>query len=114
MDAFIQSFSSLSDQLIPILGAIALVCVIVLLIKLIKIFGGLNVTVDKANKTIDLVDESIDKVQAPLNTAVKVSHTIDRAHDATINAIDAASEFVKKSASKVADKVGDYIENKED
>lgn len=114
MDAFIKSFSELADQLMPILGAAALVCVVILLIKLIKIMGNLNITVDKTNKTIDLVDESIDKIQQPLNTVVKVSNTVDKAHDATVQAVSAAKDFVVKEAGQLKDKVVDYLDNAED
>lgn len=114
MDAFIKSFSEFSKELTPILGAAALVCCIIVLVKLIKMFSGLNITVDKANKTIDIVDESLEKVQAPLDTVVKVSHTVDKVHDTTAQAIDAAKDFVVKSASKVAQKVTDYIEEDND
>lgn len=113
MDAFIKSFSSFAGEIMPILGATALVCVIILLIKLIKVFGSFNTTVDKANKTIDLVDDSIEKIQAPLDTVVKVSHTVDKAHDATIAAVGKTKEFVVKTASEVKDKVVNYI-NSED
>lgn len=114
MDAFIQSFSVLSRQLLPILGAIALVFVIILLIKLIKIMGSLDLTVGKTNKTIDLVDLSIEKVQEPLNTAVKVSHTVDKAHDATISAVTSAKDFIVKSASEVKDKVVNTLNDKDE
>lgn len=113
MDAFIKSFSSLADELMPILGAVALVCVIILLIKLIKIFGGFNTTVDKANKTIDLVDETIEKAQAPLDTVVKVSHTIDKAHDATVAAVDAVKDMAVKAVKEVKNKVDDYIDSED-
>ena len=114
MDAFIQSFSVLSRQLLPILGAIALVFVIILLIKLIKIMGSLDLTVGKTNKTIDLVYLSIEKVQEPLNTAVKVSHTVDKAHDATISAVTSAKDFIVKSASEVKDKVVNTLNDKDE
>ena len=113
MDAFIQSFSALSEQLLPILGATSLVLVIMILVKLIKIFGNLNITVDKANKTIDLVDESLDKAQAPLNTVVKVSHTVDKAYDATISAVSTAKDYVVKQALELKDKVLDDSSKKE-
>lgn len=111
MDAFVNSFSDFAKQLMPILGAAALVCVVILLIKLIKIMSNLNTTVDKTNKTIDLVDESIDKIQQPLNTVVKVSNTIDKAHDATVSAVTTAKDFVVKQASDIKDKVADYLDN---
>lgn len=105
MDAFIKSFSELSEQLLPIIGAIALVCLVVLLIKLIKIFANLNVTVDKANKTVDSVNGTLDKVQAPLDTVVKISHTVDKAHDATLAAVAGAKDLVIKTAEAVKDKI---------
>lgn len=105
MDEFIQSFSDLSQELIPILIAAVLVFLIIFLYKLIKTTGSLNITVDKTNKTLDLVDTSIDKIQDPLNTVVKISHTVDKAHDATVNAFNSAKDFVSKSASEIKNKV---------
>lgn len=109
MDAFIQSFSILSKQLLPILGAVSLVCLIVLLLKLIKFLGSLDDTVIKSHKTIDLLDQSIEKVQAPLDTVVKVSNTVDKAHDATVQAVDSAKDYIVKSAETIKDKVVTYV-----
>lgn len=114
MNEFIESFSKLSEQLIPILGATALVFVIVLIYKLIKMLGGLDATVEKTNKTIDMVDNSIDKIQAPLDTVVKVSHTVDKAHDATVNAVINAKDLVVKSAEEIKDKVRTLVNDKKD
>lgn len=114
MNEFIESFSKLSEQLIPILGATALVFVIVLIYKLIKMLGGLDATVEKTNKTIDMVDNSIDKIQAPLDTVVKVSHTVDKAHDATVNAVTNAKDLVVKSAEEIKDKVRTLVNDKKD
>lgn len=109
MDAFIQSFSILSKQLLPILGAVSLVCLIVLLLKFIKFLGSLDDTVIKSHKTIDLLDQSIEKVQAPLDTVVKVSNTVDKAHDATVQAVDSAKDYIVKSAETIKDKVVTYV-----
>ena len=110
MDAFIDSLANLSKQITPILGAIVLICLIILIIKLINIIKGLNTTVDKTNKTIDMVDDSIDKIQEPLNTAVKISHTVDKAHDVTVSAVTTAKDFVVKSANEAKDKISNYID----
>lgn len=109
MDAFIQSFAALSEQIMPILGAISLVCVIILIIKLIKVLGSVNNTLLKSHKTIDLVDESIEKAQAPLDTVVKVSKSVDKAHDATVEAVGNAKEYIVKSAETIKDKVVTYV-----
>lgn len=111
MDAFIETFSAFADQIMPILGAAALICVVILLIKLIKIMGNLNITVDKTNKTIDLVDDSIDKIQKPLDTVVKVSNTVDKAYDATVAAVTATKDFVAKQAANLKDKVTEHVDD---
>lgn len=109
MDAFIQSFSALSKQLLPILGAICLVFVILLIVKLIKVLTSVEDTLKKSHKTIDLVDESIEKAQAPLDTVIKVSKTVDKAHDVTVEAVGNAKDYIVKSAETIKDKVVTYV-----
>ncbi len=109
MDAFILAFRNLCSDLLPILGAICLVCLIILLIKLIKVLSSVDETLLKTHVTIDLVDRSIEKVQAPLDTAVKVSSTVDKAHDAAINAVKEASDFIVSNAGEIKEKVLSYI-----
>ncbi len=111
MDAFIIAFRDLSRDLIPILGAACLVCVIILLIKLIKVLSSVNLTLVKIPTTIDLVDRSIEKVQAPLDTVAKVSETVDKAHDATLVAVKDAKEFVVKNADDIKERVVAFINN---
>ena len=105
MDAFLLAFKNLCNLLMPILGAACLVCIIVLLIKLIKLIDNVDVTLSKTHGTIDLVDRSIEKVQAPLDTVAKVSVTVDKAHDATVTAAKDAKEFLSKNAGEIKDKV---------
>lgn len=119
MDAFIIAFRNLCNDLIPIFGAIALVCVIVLLIYLIRLLKTVDSTLIKAHGTIDLVDQSIEKIQAPLDTVAKVSNTVDKAHDATVEAVKDAKDFIVKNATDIKDKVVSYVSdnsnsNKED
>ena len=109
MDAFIIAFRNLCSDIMPILGAIVLVCLIILLIKSIKLVGSVDSTLLKTHTTIDLVDKSIEKVQSPLDTVVKVSNTVDKAHDATIEAVKGAGEFVSSHATEIKDKVLSFI-----
>ena len=112
MDAFILAFRNLCNELMPILGAACLVCLIVLLIKLIKVIESIDVTVLKTHGTIELVDRSIEKVQAPLDTVAKVSTTVDKAHDATVSAVKDATEYITKNADEIKDKVMTFISEK--
>ena len=66
-----------------------------------------------AHETIDLVDQSIEKVQAPLDTVVKVSGTVDKAHDATVSAVRNTKEYITKNAGDLKDKVISYIRDDE-
>ncbi len=109
MDAFILSLRDLCTQLIPILTATCLVCVIILLIKIIKAVSSLDTTLLKTHETIDLVDRSIEKVQSPLDTAVKVSDTVDKAHDATVDAVVAAKDFLSRNAGDIKEKISTII-----
>lgn len=109
MDAFIIAFRDLCSDLMPILGAVCLVCVIILLIKLIKVMSSVNSTLLKTHTTIELVDRSIEKVQAPLDTVAKVSGTVDKAHDATLVAVKDAKDFVVKNAGEIKDRVIAFV-----
>ena len=113
MDAFILAFRDLCNDIMPILGAVCLVCVIILLIKLIKAIDDADATLLKTHGTIDLVDKSIEKVQTPLDTVVKVSGTVDKAHDATIVAAKEAKDFISKNAVEIKDKVIALINDSE-
>ena len=109
MDNFIDACKLLSERLLPILGAIALVFTIIVLFKLLTFLKTLNETLLKSHTTIDLVDESLEKVQAPLDTAVKVSHTVDKAHDATVKLVSKTKDAVIKNADVVKTKVNTAI-----
>lgn len=109
MDAFILAFKNLCNDIMPILGAVCLVCLIILLIKLIKMVKDVDITILKTHGTIDLVDKSIEKVQVPLDTVVKVSTSVDKAHDATIVAAKEAKNYIDKNGSNIKEKVLSFI-----
>lgn len=113
MNIFLENIKEVSSNIIPLLGAIALVAVIVFTIELIKSVKSLTKVLNKTGGTVDLVDESIKKAQAPLDTIVKVSHTVDLAHDATIKGIGEAKDFLTKNAEILKDKINEFT-NKED
>lgn len=104
-----QSIKEVSESLLPLLGVIVLIGLIVVIIELVKLLKTTNNTLKKAHGTIDLVDESLKKVQAPLETGVKIAGTVDKAHDATIKAVDDAKEYVSKNAEVIKDKVTNIV-----
>lgn len=105
MNGILETLKDVCTNILPLLGVIAVILVIILLIELIGTVKSANVALKKGSGTIDLVDESIKKVQVPLDTAVKVSNTIDKAHDATIKGIEEAKEYVSKNASEIKQKI---------
>ena len=89
--------------------AACLICVIILLIKMIKVMESANATLIKTHPSIDLLDQSMEKLQAPLDTAVKVSDVVDKATDATVEAAKEAKDFIVKNAGEIKDKVIAYV-----
>ena len=109
MDDLLLALQNVSQQLLPILGAIALILVCLLLRRIVTLVESITATVKGLDPTLRLVDQSIEKVQAPLNTAVKYSHTLDRVHDKTAEtfgkAVDFASENIDNLKGVVAEKL---------
>lgn len=114
MGDFLSSLHDLCVELMPILGAICLIVVVIILIKLVKILESVNVTINKTHPSIDLVEKSLDKVQAPLDTTVKLAKSVDKAYDVGAKVVDEASEFVTKNAVVIKNKINDYLKKNED
>lgn len=111
MNDVLYDIKEFSLNLLPILGVIVLIVLIILLICLIKTIKTTNCVISKTSNTVDLVDDSLKKVQAPLDSVVKVTDSIDRAHDATVQGIKNAKEYVSKGADKLKDKISNLRNN---
>ena len=105
MDAFILAAKDLSYELLPILGVIVLVMLIVLLSRLIKLVTKISDTLLKTHTTIDLIDTSIEKVQAPLDTAIRLSGIVDDVHEAGIEMVKNTKVYLDKNKEEIKDKV---------
>ena len=105
-----EVFSSLYGvcrSLLPIIGVVVLIILAVVLIKIGRLLDTVNITVEKTHGSIKLVEETLDKVQEPVDTVVKVSKSIDKAHDAGVKAIDDAKVYVNKNIETLKTKVGE-------
>lgn len=111
MNNALETIREISQSILPLIGVIVLILTIVLVIKLIRILKNLNSVLLKTNSTVDLVDKSIEKVQAPLDSAVKLSHSVDVAHDATIKGLEEAKEFIVKGTDIIKDRISNYSAN---
>lgn len=110
MNEFISAAEKLSQELLPILGVAVLICLMILLISLIKSIKKLNGTLDKGDHTIDLIDQTIEKAQAPLNVVEKVSKTVESVHDGAVEAVKTASKYVKEEFLDIKSKVFNEVE----
>ena len=110
LDSLLFDLKSVCEQLLPILGAVALVYLCILLKHAWKLLDQAVETVRSLDPTIKLANQSIEKVQAPLDTAVKLSHTMDDMHDKAVEGVsrlaESAAGGVDKMKSFVADKTG--------
>jgi ABC-type transporter Mla subunit MlaD len=73
--------------------------------KLWKFFDQLTATVKELDPTIKLADQSLEKVQAPLDTAVKYSHTLDKVHDKTSEVMGKVADFAAENVDNLKESV---------
>ncbi|MFV0380519.1 MAG: hypothetical protein ACK5KQ_06830 [Anaerorhabdus sp.] len=103
VDQFLEASGILSQQLLPILGVIALFFLCVVLSKVSKLLGAMTSKINGLDNTLSLVEKSIEKIQSPLDTAVKLSHTVDEVHDKSYEAAKKAGVYVSDNIGTVKD-----------
>ena len=110
MDEFILAAKNLSSELLPTLCLVVLVLLIVLIARLIKLVNEVEGTLHKTHNTIDLIDTSIEKAQVPLDTAVKLSGTVDQVRVAGEEMVKNTAEYLNKNKTEIKNKVQDIME----
>lgn len=113
MDALLLALQNVCSQLLPIMGVACLIFGCIALKKLANLFEALTSTVKNLSPTIKLVDQSIEKVQAPLDTVVKMSHTIDGVHDKTVDTVKQAGSYINDNMDNIKNFVNDKIQKKD-
>ena len=73
-------FYQITKDLLPICGIVLLVLLSIVVYKAISIIDGVNEVVDKGKDTVDKVNHSLQEIQKPIDTAVKISGGIDLAY----------------------------------
>ena len=101
MDALLLALQNVCSQLLPIMGVACLIFGCVALKKLAELLEAITTTVKNLGPTIKLVDQSIEKVQAPLDTVVKMSHTIDDVTDKTIDTVKQAGTYLNENVANI-------------
>ncbi|MCR5229336.1 MAG: hypothetical protein K6D03_04345 [Solobacterium sp.] len=110
LDSLLVSLKTVCQQLLPIFGAAALFYLCIVLKHASKLVDAITDTVKALDPTLKKVDLSMEKVQAPLDTVVRLSHTMDNVHDKTVESVSraaaAANENIEKIKEAVAERVG--------
>ncbi|MBR2811805.1 MAG: hypothetical protein IKD69_10525 [Solobacterium sp.] len=105
MDELILALSKVSEQFLPILGAVALIFLCMVLNRAAKLVSAITDTVKGLDPTLRLVDRSIEKVQAPLDTVVRYSHSLDKVHDKTSETLAKAADFASENIDQLKTKL---------
>ena len=115
LDALLADLQVVCSQLVPVLSAVALVFLCIFLKKLATLMDTVNRAVTSLDPTLQKVNQSIDKVQAPLDTAVRYSHTLDKVHEKAGDLVDKAtglaSEGLARFQSAVKEETGEDLNN---
>ena len=114
MDQLIQDLQIVCTQLLPIIGAVVLVFLCILLRKVWQTVDALRKTIEGLDPTLRLVDKSIEKVQAPLDTVAKYSKTFDKVHDKTSGVIGKVTDFANDKLDSLKETIKTGVNPEED
>jgi predicted PurR-regulated permease PerM len=78
MDQLLTLLSSVSQLLIPILAVVALYFLIRFLIVLIKLTKKLNQSIESVDRSLNIVENYLDQMKAPVNTITNISRGVDQ------------------------------------
>lgn len=105
MDALLNDLQLVCAKLLPILGVVVLLFLCMVLKRLITLLESINKTVIQLEPTMKLVDKSLEKAQAPLDTTVKYCKSLDSIHDKVSSAVSKASKTVSDNLKKKKEEV---------
>lgn len=114
MDALLQDLQVVCSELLPIVGTVALIFLCILLKKSWKLIEQLTDTVNGLDPTLKKVDTSMEKIQAPLDTAVRLSHSVDKVQDKADEALGKVADFTTESMNNLKDFAAKHDRSKTD
>lgn len=101
LENLLISLYDISVILLPILGVVVLIVLAVLLIRIIKVVNQVPITISKVNDTIDITQQSIQKLEAPLNTIAGVSNTVDVINKSATGIMGSVASFTMKNSDSI-------------
>ena len=101
VDELLYALRDFSNLILPTLGAISLIALTVLFVRLASLVKEATLRVKELQPTIQNVDKSIEKIQAPLDTAVNLAHSVDKAQQNAEEAMHQASVYISDQLDKL-------------
>ncbi|MBR5291225.1 MAG: hypothetical protein IKU28_09590 [Erysipelotrichaceae bacterium] len=101
VDELLYALRDFSNLILPTLGAISLIALTVLFVRLAGLVKEATLRVKELQPTIQNVDKSIEKIQAPLDTAVNLAHSVDKAQQNAEEAMHQASVYISEQLDKL-------------
>ena len=101
VDELLSALREFSNLILPTLGAITLIALTVLFVRLASLVKEATLRVKELQPTIQNVDKSIEKIQAPLDTAVNLAHSVDKAQQNAEEAMHQASVYISEQLDKL-------------
>ena len=99
LDQLLISLKEVCQLLLPVLGAIVLVYLIMFLNKLVKVAA-------KAEVLLSNVDDKVARLEKPLNTVESLCTTVDGVHEATVNGVNSAIDYLVHNFATVSEWLG--------
>lgn len=96
VDELLYALREFSNLILPTLGAVALIALTALLIRCCRLVSEATQRIKELQPTIQNVDKSIEKIQAPLDTAVNLAHSVDKAQQTAEHAVEQASAYISE------------------
>ena len=101
MDQLATLLNVASQQIMPILSAIVLILVIIFMVYLISLIKEITKRIIQLEPTLRNVDISLEKAQAPLDTCVNLSHSVDQIHENGEKALKSCVEYTSTQFANI-------------
>lgn len=102
LDQLLNLTSTVAQKLLPILGAAALVFLIIFLRKLIALLVTSNEAAKTMKMTLESANRQLDALDKPMHTLNELSETVDNVHDASKN-------MLRSVLTTIIDNMGDIL-----
>lgn len=105
LDQLLVSLTSVCSMLLPILGVLVLIYLVLLLRKLITLLT-------KAEALLTNVDSKVTQLDKPLNTINSLCTTVDGVHEATVNGVNSAIDYLVANMGQVIEWFKEVVEKR--